>query len=203
MHRLFVAVLALDVLIAGSSVFAGQQPSASPNQAAASKRAGTSATPRTPWGDPVLQGLWPSIDMQGTPLERPASFGAGRCSLTRNAAREETSPVVQADAGRRRLGRGGAGPPPLGDTASRRARPSSSSIRRMGDCLMTRETSSARRRSTSTFLLTSPDAVDARVRAALPIFGPYDRCSLEHLASMLDGLQHGHQISGFRARRHS
>src|SRR5437870_13506302 len=32
--------------------------------------------PKTAWGDPDLQGLWPSTDMVGVPLERPASFGA-------------------------------------------------------------------------------------------------------------------------------
>ena len=31
--------------------------------------------PRTPWGDPDLQGYWPSVDMLGVPLERPASLG--------------------------------------------------------------------------------------------------------------------------------
>jgi hypothetical protein len=31
--------------------------------------------PRTPWGDPDLQGYWPSVDMPGVPLERPASLG--------------------------------------------------------------------------------------------------------------------------------
>jgi hypothetical protein len=31
--------------------------------------------PKTAWGDPDLQGLWPSTDMVGVPLERPASFG--------------------------------------------------------------------------------------------------------------------------------
>ena len=31
--------------------------------------------PRTPWGDPDLQGYWPSADMLGVPLERPASLG--------------------------------------------------------------------------------------------------------------------------------
>ena len=37
--------------------------------------------PRTAWGDPDLQGLWPSNDMQGTPYERPESFGT-RAVLT-------------------------------------------------------------------------------------------------------------------------
>jgi hypothetical protein len=31
--------------------------------------------PRTSWGDPDLQGYWPSVDMLGVPLERPASLG--------------------------------------------------------------------------------------------------------------------------------
>ena len=31
--------------------------------------------PRTAWGDPDLQGLWPSTDMVGVPLQRAADFG--------------------------------------------------------------------------------------------------------------------------------
>jgi hypothetical protein len=31
--------------------------------------------PRTPWGDPDLQGKWPSTGMMGVPLERPVSLG--------------------------------------------------------------------------------------------------------------------------------
>jgi hypothetical protein len=30
---------------------------------------------RTPWGDPDLQGVWPSTDMVGVPFERPDQFG--------------------------------------------------------------------------------------------------------------------------------
>ena len=33
------------------------------------------APPKTAWGDPDLQGLWPSTDMVGVPFERPADFG--------------------------------------------------------------------------------------------------------------------------------
>jgi hypothetical protein len=37
---------------------------------------GTSYTPpKTPWGDPDLQGIWPGTDMVGVPFERPAQFG--------------------------------------------------------------------------------------------------------------------------------
>ena len=31
--------------------------------------------PRTPWGDPDLEGLWPGTDFVGVPLERAAAFG--------------------------------------------------------------------------------------------------------------------------------
>ena len=31
--------------------------------------------PRTPWGDPDLQGVWSSDDMSGIPMSRPEQFG--------------------------------------------------------------------------------------------------------------------------------
>ena len=34
-----------------------------------------STQPRTPWGDPDLQGYWPSVAMLGVPLERAGSLG--------------------------------------------------------------------------------------------------------------------------------
>src|SRR6185436_12465480 len=37
--------------------------------------------PRTPWGDPDLQGLWPVVDMLSVPIERPAELGM-RATLT-------------------------------------------------------------------------------------------------------------------------
>jgi hypothetical protein len=39
--------------------------------------------PRTPWGDPDLQGFWPGVDMVGVPMQRPARFG------TRNVLTDE------------------------------------------------------------------------------------------------------------------
>src|SRR6478736_8939276 len=35
----------------------------------------TYTPPKTPWGDPDLQGIWPSTAMVGVPFERPAQFG--------------------------------------------------------------------------------------------------------------------------------
>jgi hypothetical protein len=43
--------------------------------AASSVEATAYTPPRTPWGDPDLQGLWPGTAMMGVPLERPAQFG--------------------------------------------------------------------------------------------------------------------------------
>lgn len=48
---------------------------------AAAQNAARYVVPRTPWGDPDFQGLWPANDMQGTPYERPAELGT-RASLT-------------------------------------------------------------------------------------------------------------------------
>jgi hypothetical protein len=35
-------------------------------------------TPKTAWGDPDLQGIWPSTHMVGVPFERPKEFGTRR-----------------------------------------------------------------------------------------------------------------------------
>src|SRR5580704_17575699 len=38
--------------------------------------------PKTPWGDPDLQGLWPATDMINVPMQRPAEYGT-RAVLTK------------------------------------------------------------------------------------------------------------------------
>ena len=48
--------------------------------------------PKTAWGDPDLQGVWPGTDMVGTPLERPRNFG------TRNVLNDEEFAQRQARA---------------------------------------------------------------------------------------------------------
>jgi hypothetical protein len=37
--------------------------------------------PRTPWGDPDLQGLWPTVQLLSVPLERPVALGT-KATLT-------------------------------------------------------------------------------------------------------------------------
>ncbi len=49
--------------------------------AAQSGAPASSPVPPTPWGDPDLQGVWPSTDFLGTPFQRPAEFGT-RNTLT-------------------------------------------------------------------------------------------------------------------------
>jgi hypothetical protein len=54
---------------------------AAAQQTTASTPAPGFAAPKTPWGDPDLQGFWPGVDMVGVPLQRPARFGT-RNTLT-------------------------------------------------------------------------------------------------------------------------
>src|SRR5688500_3850004 len=59
--------------------------------------------PRTPWGDPDLQGVWSSDDMEGTGLAaRGGGAGGGRAGGGRGAA-AAPAPAAAAPAG----------PPPL------------------------------------------------------------------------------------------
>jgi len=39
---------------------------------------GAYQTPKTPWGDPDLQGVYTTDDLNGVPLERPKEFGTRR-----------------------------------------------------------------------------------------------------------------------------
>lgn len=64
----------------------------------------TYTPPRTPWGDPDLQGIWPSTHMVGVPLERQDRFG-DRLYLTdaefkerqAAAAKQQTLDVLDFD----------------------------------------------------------------------------------------------------------
>jgi hypothetical protein len=52
--------------------------------------------PRTPWGDPDLQGLWPGTDMVGVPFERPTRFG-NRQFLTDEELKEREAQATQQE----------------------------------------------------------------------------------------------------------
>src|SRR5690348_15817201 len=63
-------------LVAGAALLAlpglAQSTKSAPASASSAK---TWAQPKTPWGDPDLQGTWTSDDCIGTPMNRPANLG--------------------------------------------------------------------------------------------------------------------------------
>ena len=73
--------------------------------------------PRTPWGDPDLQGIWPSANIAGTPFERPQEFG-DRKQLTDEefAARQKEFSANEARVRRTIADGATVAPPPDGDT---------------------------------------------------------------------------------------
>ncbi|MGH9204579.1 MAG: hypothetical protein ACRD2A_25405, partial [Vicinamibacterales bacterium] len=58
-----------------SSDVAGQAAATVAKSSGAAGSARASSVPRTPWGDPDLQGEWTSQSELGVPFERPAEFG--------------------------------------------------------------------------------------------------------------------------------
>jgi hypothetical protein len=76
-------VVALVVATAAVTV-AAQQPAA------------PFSPPRTPWGDPDLQGLWPGTHMVGVPFERPGQFGT-RLYLTDAELKERESQAAKQE----------------------------------------------------------------------------------------------------------
>jgi hypothetical protein len=60
------SVVAMVALL--SAVASMQAPNTTQSQSAYNP-------PKTPWGDPDLQGIWPGTDMVGVPFERPEQFG--------------------------------------------------------------------------------------------------------------------------------
>jgi hypothetical protein len=72
------ALLAALILAFGAQLNAQSTPPTSGRVAGPADR---SDLPRTPWGDPDLQGVWPGTPMMGVPIERPRGLGE-RATLT-------------------------------------------------------------------------------------------------------------------------
>jgi hypothetical protein len=66
--------VSLVPLVAAAFAGCGREPALGPAAAAG----GAYVAPRTPWGDPDLQGMWPIDKLNGTPVQRPESFGDRR-----------------------------------------------------------------------------------------------------------------------------
>jgi len=73
MHRFSVAVLAASSIVGLVLVVEAQVPGRSPADRATGQ---AYRAPRTSWGDPDLEGKWPSSGVAAVPLQRPESFGA-------------------------------------------------------------------------------------------------------------------------------
>src|SRR5687768_17487336 len=57
---------------------------------------GTYTPPKTAWGDPDLEGVWPSTAMVGVPLERPKQFGTRLMLTDAEFKQRETDAAKQA-----------------------------------------------------------------------------------------------------------
>ena len=90
-HKLATAIstLAAAVLLAPLAINA--------QQTTEDKTAAGWAAPKTPWGHPDIQGLWPSTEWRGVPLQRAESLGT-RNTLTEDefAARERQAAAETA-----------------------------------------------------------------------------------------------------------
>lgn len=173
--------LLIVAALACPSVVAAQATGSSSNNVKAAK---SWTVPRTPWGDPDIQGLWPSNDMQGTPYERPEALGT-RATLNdtefaeRQAARERQ---VRADsevfvASGTRTGIGGPSHWSAGERgepqrqASLVVDPSNGRIP-----AMTEEGKKRIALARSTYFYDFPDAVVAHPFETFEDLGPCDRC---------------------------
>ena len=141
--------------------------------------------PRTPWGDPDLQGLWPSIDMQGTPYERPENFGTRAVLTEEELAARETASTRQSEAdaettvNTQRAPRGtGTGPPSHWGERGRPSRQASLIVDPVDGRFppMTPEGETRSKEAYSTYYLDFPDAVTAHPFNEFSDLGVYDRC---------------------------
>jgi hypothetical protein len=151
------------------------------------------AVPRTPWGDPDLQGLWPSIDMQGTPYERPKEFGTRSQLTDAEFAARQAQRKTQAEADGQqyvapRTTPGGTGPPSHWGERGNPQRQASLVVDPPDGRLppMTEEGRKRIEKARSTYFLDFPNDVVSHPFETFEDLGPYDRCiSRGALASML------------------
>jgi hypothetical protein len=86
------ALVAAALVVVVQPAVHGQQPAAGAPPEIETGR----SLPRTPWGDPDLQGTWSTDDAIGVPIERPAEFGdRARLSDEEFAERERRAEVAR------------------------------------------------------------------------------------------------------------
>jgi hypothetical protein len=108
-----VAVLALTVSLEAQKAPAPASAAPAVRTAAAASRAWSA--PKTPWGDPDLQGTWTSDDCIGTQMNRPVNLGEKRYYTEQELAQREGQLARQAAADSQEFApqdaRVGTGPP--------------------------------------------------------------------------------------------
>src|SRR5262245_12772286 len=96
-HRLLASLGVLAVAFAfialTSSLAAGQTPKSAHKTTTPAKNY---VPPKTPWGDPDLQGTWTSDDYIGTPMQRAANLGTKAFFTEEEVAQRQTQLTTQA-----------------------------------------------------------------------------------------------------------
>jgi hypothetical protein len=164
-----------------------------PSAAAPAREAWTA--PRTPWGDPDLQGIWPSTLMLGTPLERPESFGEratlndvefdARVEQSRRRRETDLERYLDPETARRNSS---TGPPAHWGERGTPSRQASLIVDPPDGRLppLTPAGTSRRDAIQSTYFYDFPGLVEAHAFERFEDLGPYDRCITRGLlASML------------------
>ncbi len=89
----FALVLAIS---SSAAVSAQTAPSAAKAPAAKASAAAPWVQPKTPWGDPDLQGLWPATDSINIPLQRAVNLGT-RSVLTEQEYQQQVQRAQQTE----------------------------------------------------------------------------------------------------------
>jgi hypothetical protein len=92
-----VLVLVAAAALGGASILAAFDASAQ-RRAGAANSAEKWAPPKTPWGEPDLQGLWPSGDWRRVPLQRPEEFGPRNVLTPEEFAERERQATADSEA---------------------------------------------------------------------------------------------------------
>jgi len=66
--------------------------------------------PKTPWGDPDLQGVWPATELIGVPVQRPENFGTRNVLTEEEFAQRQTQAKRTAEADSEEYAKAGGAP---------------------------------------------------------------------------------------------
>jgi hypothetical protein len=94
LHQRRTATFGFLSVIALIFVAEGQEPNAPP---ASGGTEDAYRPPRTSWGEPNLEGKWPSTNMASVPLQRPESFGTRSVLTDAEFAERQAQAARQAD----------------------------------------------------------------------------------------------------------